>query len=228
MIQRLTFGTESFPYIFPHTESGTEGADSLSQEDAMAVSSRGIKLLFKALVPVVIAVAAYLGIGGSQPVKAQPATLTLQNTPARVYFSPRGGATDALVEELGKAKASIIVQAYSFTSAPIAQALKDASQRGVKVRVVLDKSQRGEKYTSATFLVRAGIPVWIDASHQIAHNKVMVLDDETLVTGSFNFTKSAEQSNAENLLILKDKGLAAIYTKNWETHLAHSEVFEEK
>jgi phosphatidylserine/phosphatidylglycerophosphate/cardiolipin synthase-like enzyme len=185
-----------------------------------------MKLLFKALLPVVFAVVAYLGIGGSRPVKAQSATLTLQNTPARVYFSLHGGATDALVEELGKAKASIIVQAYSFTSAPIAQALKDASKRSVKVRVVLDKSQRGERYTSATFLVRAGIPVWIDASHQIAHNKVM--DGETVVTGSFNFTKAAEQSNAENMLILKDSGLAEIYTKNWEAHLAHSEVFEEK
>ena len=194
----------------------------------MAVSSRGMRLLIKALVPVIIAVAAFIGIGGARPAKAQPATLTLLNTPARVYFSPHGGATDALVEELGKVKGTILVQAYSFTSAPIAQALKDAAQRGVKVRVVLDKSQRGERYTSATFLVRAGIPVWIDASHQIAHNKVMILDDETVVTGSFNFTKAAEQSNAENLLILKDKGLAAIYRKNWETHQAHSDVFEDK
>jgi phosphatidylserine/phosphatidylglycerophosphate/cardiolipin synthase-like enzyme len=61
-----------------------------------------------------------------------------------------------------------------------------------------------------------------------SQNKVMVLDEETVVTGSFNFTKAAEQSKAENLLILKDRGLAAIYTKNWEAHLAHSEAFEEK
>jgi len=182
----------------------------------------------KLLVPLAGILVAYLGLGSSHQARAEGSSLTLQNTPVRVYFSPHGGATDALVEELGKVKATILVQAYSFTSAPITQALKEASQRGVKVRVVLDRSQRGEKYTSATFLVRAGIPVWIDASHQIAHNKVMVLDDETLVTGSFNFTKAAEQSNAENMLILKDRGLAAIYTKNWGAHLAHSEVFEEK
>ncbi len=182
----------------------------------------------KVLVPLAGILVAYLGLGGSHQARAEGASLTLQNTPARVYFSPHGGATEALVEELGRVKATILVQAYSFTSAPIAQALKDAHLRGVKVQVVLDKSQRGERYTSATFLTRAGIPVWIDASHQIAHNKVMVLDDETVVTGSFNFTKAAEQSNAENLLILKDKGLAAIYRKNWEAHLGHSEKFEEK
>lgn len=182
----------------------------------------------KVVFPVIVVVIAYFGFGASHQAKAEGASLTLENTPARVYFSPHGGATEALVEELGRVKASILVQAYSFTSAPIAQALKDAHLRGVKVHVVLDKSQRGEKYTSATFLTRSGIPVWIDASHAIAHNKVMVLDDETVVTGSFNFTKAAEQSNAENMLILKDKALSAVYRKNWESHLGHSEKFEEK
>jgi len=128
----------------------------------------------KLIIPAAAILAAIFGLtGGGKPLRAQDASLTLQNTPARVYFSPNGGATDALVDEIGRAKESILVQAYSFTSAPIAQALKQAHLRGVKVRVVLDKSQRGERYTSATFLARAGVPVWIDAKHQIAHNKVM-------------------------------------------------------
>lgn len=113
-------------------------------------------------------------------------------------------------------------------SAPIAQALKDAHLRGVKVQVILDKSQHGEKCTSATFLARVGISVWIDASHAIAHNKVKVLDDETVVTDSFNFTKAAEQNNAENMLIMKDKALAAVCRKNWESQQAHDKKFEVK
>jgi hypothetical protein len=69
-----------------------------------------------------------------------------------VYFSPCGGCTEAVVEALGRAKSTVLVQAYSFTSAPIAKALVEAHRRGVKVEVVLDRSQRTEKYSSATFV----------------------------------------------------------------------------
>ena len=65
---------------------------------------------------------------------------------------------------------------FSFTSAPIAKALVDAHKRGVEVQVILDKSQRTEKYSSADFVQHAGIPIWIDAKHAIAHNKIMVID----------------------------------------------------
>lgn len=94
------------------------------------------------------------------------------------------------------------------------------------MEVILDKSQRTQKYSSATFLYNAGIPVKIDPQHAIAHNKVMVIDGETLITGSFNFTKAAEENNAENLLVIHDKRLAARYTKNWQEHERHSEVYE--
>jgi phosphatidylserine/phosphatidylglycerophosphate/cardiolipin synthase-like enzyme len=142
-----------------------------------------------------------------------------------VYFSPNGGCTDAIVRELDKAQSTVLVQAYSFTSAPIAKALLDAHKRGVKVQVILDKSQRGDQYSSATFFANAGIPVKIDAAHAIAHNKVMVIDGETVITGSFNFTKAAEENNAENLLVIHDKQLAEQYTKNWEEHSKHSDVY---
>jgi len=145
-----------------------------------------------------------------------------------VYFSPKGGATDAIIRELNKANTSILVQAYSFTSAPIAKALLDAHKKGVKVEVILDKSQKTDEYSSATFFFNAGIPVKIDAAHAIAHNKVMVIDGETVITGSFNFTKAAEENNAENLLIIHDKKLAERYIKNWQEHAGHSEVYVRK
>ena len=92
--------------------------------------------------------------------------------------------------------------------------------------MILDKSQRKEKYTSATFLANSGIPTFIDDAHAIAHNKIMVIDRETVVTGSFNFTKAAEEKNAENLLILKSKELAKLYMANWQRHREHSEPFQ--
>lgn len=114
---------------------------------------------------------------------------------------------------------------WLITSAPIAKALMNAHKRGVKVEVILDKSQRTQKYSSATFLLNVGIPVKIDAQHAIAHNKVMIIDGETVITGSFNFTRAAEENNAENLLIIQDKKLAERYTKNWQDHAQHSEVY---
>jgi len=108
-------------------------------------------------------------------------TLPAQSGPhdPRAFFSPNGGCTDAVVSALQEAKKTVLVQAYSFTSAPIAKALVDAKKRGVDVRVILDKSQRTERYTGATFLANEGVPVFIDADHRIAHNKVMVIDAHT-------------------------------------------------
>jgi len=142
-----------------------------------------------------------------------------------VYFSPHGGATEAIMRELNKAKNTVLVQAYSFTSYRIAKALLDAHKRGVKVEAILDKSHKTDQYSSATFLYNQGIPVKIDAQHAIAHNKVMIIDGETVITGSFNFTKAAEENNAENLLVIKDRILAERYTKNWQEHERHSEVY---
>jgi phosphatidylserine/phosphatidylglycerophosphate/cardiolipin synthase-like enzyme len=68
--------------------------------------------------------------------------------------------------------------------------------------------------------------VKIDVQHAIAHNKVMIIDGETVITGSFNFTKAAEENNAENLLVIRDKKLAERYERNWQEHERHSEVYE--
>jgi phosphatidylserine/phosphatidylglycerophosphate/cardiolipin synthase-like enzyme len=143
----------------------------------------------------------------------------------QVFFSPNGRCTEAVVANLNLAKTNVFVQAYSFTSAPIAKALIDATKRGVKVQVILDKSQRTEKYSEADFLLHEGVPTFIDAKHAIAHNKIIVIDGATVLTGSFNFTKAAESSNAENLLVIRDPELAAKYTVNWQTHLKHSESY---
>jgi phosphatidylserine/phosphatidylglycerophosphate/cardiolipin synthase-like enzyme len=155
-------------------------------------------------------------------------TPALGKVPTRVYFSPNGGATEAVTKEIGRARENILVQAYSFTSTPIAKALLDAHKRGVKVQAILDKSQRNEKYTSATFLANSGIPIYIDDAHAIAHNKVMIIDDTTVITGSFNFTKAAEERNAENLLVLRSRELAGLYAGNWRSHRQHSEAFAGK
>jgi phosphatidylserine/phosphatidylglycerophosphate/cardiolipin synthase-like enzyme len=144
----------------------------------------------------------------------------------QVYFSPRGGATEAVVNALEHATNAVLVQAYSFTSAPIAKALVEANRRGVRVQVILDKSQRTEKYSEADFLKNSEIPTLIDAQHAIAHNKIMIIDQYLVLTGSFNFTKAAEENNAENLLVINDPAMAEKYIANWHVHEQHSKAYE--
>lgn len=151
---------------------------------------------------------------------------TTQQPAWDVCFSPKGGCTDLVVRTLSQARNTVHVQAYSFTSQPIAQALVDAHRRGVAVEAILDKGQRTEDNTQAGLLIQAGVPVLIDAVHAIAHNKVMVIDGEAVITGSFNFTNSAEERNAENLLVIRDKTLAAQYEQNWQKHKTHSEFYQ--
>jgi phosphatidylserine/phosphatidylglycerophosphate/cardiolipin synthase-like enzyme len=104
----------------------------------------------------------------------------------------------------------------------------DAKKRGVRVEAILDRSQRSEKYTSATFLANNQILTYIDSQHAIAHHKVMIVDKQVVITGSFNFTKAAEERNAENLLIIASREMARYYLGNWLVHRKHSEPYRSR
>jgi len=140
-----------------------------------------------------------------------------------VHFSPNGGATENVVNWINSAQKSIYVQAYSFTSAPIAMALVAAHQRGVHVEVLLDKSDVTGRGSVLPMLRGHGIPTFIDDKHAIAHNKIMIIDGVTVLTGSFNFTNAAEHANAENSIRLTDARIAVVYQENWNAHRAHSQ-----
>lgn len=169
---------------------------------------------------VIGAAGAFYYIEANKPASG-PAPLAASSWQA--YYSPRGGCTAAIVTEIGKAKSNVLVQAYSFTSEPIAAALIAAHRRGVAVAVIVDKGQDGNEHSRADEVAAAGAHVLVDRKHAIAHNKVMVLDGETVITGSFNFTAAAEDRNAENLLIVHDRTMAAKYSDNWRRHAEHSE-----
>jgi phosphatidylserine/phosphatidylglycerophosphate/cardiolipin synthase-like enzyme len=152
---------------------------------------------------------------------------TFASARVAVYFSPNGGATEAVVRALTAAQTQVLLQAYAFTSVPIAKALVEAHKRGVKILAVLDKSNETDKYSAATFLANAGIQPLIDAEHAIAHSKVMVIDSMTIITGSFNFTKAAEEKNAENMLVIKEAPeLVQAYEENIRLHAGHAHPYQ--
>jgi phosphatidylserine/phosphatidylglycerophosphate/cardiolipin synthase-like enzyme len=143
-----------------------------------------------------------------------------------VYFSPHGGCTAAISKEISNAKTSIAVQAFSFTSPPIGEALIEAKKRGVSVLIILDKSNLHSRGSQLANVSDKQIPVRIDGKHAIAHNKVIIIDQSTTITGSFNFSTNAENSNAENLLIIHDTETAKKYQDNWNTHWEHATPFK--
>ncbi len=142
-------------------------------------------------------------------------------------FVPDGPSCEKLlVSAINRTQKTLLVQAYSFTSQPIARAVMEAHNRGIDVRVILDKSQTSERYTVATYLKNGGIPVWIDTKPAIAHNKIMIFDEDATFTGSFNFTRSAQDRNAENGIIIKgDSNIIQNFIQNWNERKRKSLVF---
>ena len=141
----------------------------------------------------------------------------------RCYFSPKGGCTKAIIAELNAARSEVLVQAFSFTYDPIVDALVAAHKRGVRVQILLDKANELETYSDLKRVLDHGIDTLVDAEHAIAHNKIIIIDQKVIVTGSFNFTQQAEASNAENVIIVHGhKELVVRYRLNFMEHKAHS------
>lgn len=130
-------------------------------------------------------------------------------------FTPPSNCLQPIINVINKATGSIYVQAYGLSHPQIIAALVNARDRGVEVRVLLDRSNLTQKYSGLNQLKEAGIETTIDMVPGIAHNKIMIIDHLITVTGSFNFTKSAATRNAENLLIIEDKAISEKYLRNW-------------
>lgn len=158
---------------------------------------------------------ATLGKGGTTPVKRVASPVVT------VFFSPKGGGMTEVVSQINKAKSIIRVQAYTFTSLPVYTALGEAKKRGVDVQVIVDREYAAQSWKAVSFLMAAGIPVFADSKHPIAHNKSMVIDNRVTITGSYNFTMQAE-NNAENILSIKHVPTAVRYMTNWQEHHAHT------
>ncbi len=151
-----------------------------------------------------------------RPLAAAPA--------ARVFFSPAGGAEQAIVAALDQARSSIDVAMYSFTSRVLARALLRARKRRVRIRVLLDGNDESE-YSKGFYLLRHGIDLRYTrgrrrrgkkVSYGLMHNKFAVIDRYLVFTGSYNWTASAEKYNCENLLRLESSGLAARYAQEFD------------
>lgn len=137
--------------------------------------------------------------------------VTQDGTLVEVLFSPDDGVSDRIVELLQGAERSIHFMAFSLTSDPIAEAMAERARAGVEVQGVVETSQAGNQGSDVTLLQQAGVEVLLDGNPGNMHHKVIVIDGEVVVTGSYNFSRSAEERNDENTLIIHSVDIARQY-----------------
>jgi phosphatidylserine/phosphatidylglycerophosphate/cardiolipin synthase-like enzyme len=136
-------------------------------------------------------------------------TSTLAKT--EVYFSLSDNPQKEIIKNINQAEAFINIAMYIFTDRKIALPLAKAQERGVKVRLYLDKDQVDYKYSQSRFLVQKGIRTRISSNNYIMHNKFAIIDNRTLLTGSYNWTFSADNRNDENLMVIDDPEVIEIF-----------------
>jgi len=137
-----------------------------------------------------------------------------------VGFSPEGSAQQLVLSILDQAHESIRLMGYSFTSPEVVKSLIAAKRRGVDVRVVVDEKGNRNKASQAAMnlLANAGIPLRTNSQYKIMHDKVIITDGQNVETGSFNFSRSAAESNSENALIVRSvPQLAQTYLNHWQS-----------
>jgi phosphatidylserine/phosphatidylglycerophosphate/cardiolipin synthase-like enzyme len=142
------------------------------------------------------------------------------------WFSPKGGAEKALIKYTDNAKKEIFWQSYNFTSQPLADALKRANARGVRVVVICDYDESRKKWSKAAELAKAGVTVYLDNKHAIAHDKTRIFDSRYVLMGSYNDSDSAENRNGESLIAFDDQDDVQACVENFKAHMLHSIYLE--
>nr|WP_320204579.1 phospholipase D family protein [Pantoea floridensis] len=137
-----------------------------------------------------------------------------------VGFSPEGSAEQLVIRTLDDARESIRLMGYSFTSPEVVKSLVAAKRRGVDVRVVVDDKGNRSKASQAAMnvVINAGIPLRTNGQYKIMHDKVIITDGQNVEVGSFNYTRSAAESNSENALVVRGvPSLAQMYLTHWQS-----------
>jgi phospholipase D len=137
------------------------------------------------------------------------------NTENAVYFSGKDDIYGLFKKIINSSENYIWIQAYYFTDIRIADFLLSAGKRGVAVTVLADKKGALSKYSVVPYLIMNKVTVYCDYKPEKAHDKVLIFDDEGVITGSYNFTVSASKYNAENALLIKDAGIVRKYKENF-------------
>ncbi len=155
--------------------------------------------------------------GARSPYNTPYPLLEVSGIAIECYFSPEDHPQREILREIAETRTRLDFLAFSFTSKPIAEAIADRMKDGVQVRGVVEARNAASKDSMDDYLRKQGADVHPDANEYNLHHKVMILDGKTVITGSYNFSKSAETKNDENVLIIHDAGMAETYTREFES-----------
>jgi len=128
-----------------------------------------------------------------------------------IYFSLYDDPEAVIINNIDAAEEFISIAMYTFTDVEIAQSILEARDRGIDIKILLDRSQVKAKYSRSRYFVQNGIEVRISSNSYIMHNKFAVIDNEIVITGSYNWTASAGERNDENLLVIDDNSIVERY-----------------
>ncbi|HZK66821.1 MAG TPA: phospholipase D-like domain-containing protein, partial [Chloroflexota bacterium] len=154
--------------------------------------------------------------GGTTP------KLTINGVTVESYFSPEDGVADKVAARLRSAQKSIDFMAFSFTEDQIGSVVRDRAKAGVKVRGVFERTGSETQFSEFGRMRSDGLEVLQDGNPYLMHHKVFVIDGRTVITGSFNFSANANNSNDENLLMVDDPAMAGPFTAEFERVLAQA------
>jgi phosphatidylserine/phosphatidylglycerophosphate/cardiolipin synthase-like enzyme len=151
-------------------------------------------------------------------------TVTVNGSLIEVYFSPEDGTLAYIQSVINSAQESIYFMAYSFTSDALADAIIERAKSGVTVAGVFDNDQYHSNLgTEFDTLNDVGIDVHLDGNPRLMHHKVIIIDQQIVITGSYNFSNNAERLNDENTLIIHNKDIAAQYLAEFRKIYAMSQ-----
>jgi phosphatidylserine/phosphatidylglycerophosphate/cardiolipin synthase-like enzyme len=154
--------------------------------------------------------------GPTSPSTANQQSTTLDGTPIQVLFAPEDKVMNYLVLLVKSAKKDIAIMAFSFTHDKLGEAVMGRAKAGVDVNVIFETSGSKTRYSELTSLYCARVPVRQDGNPGTFHHKVIVIDDEIVVTGSLNFSASADEDNDENVVVVTNRAIAALYLQEFE------------
>ncbi len=154
--------------------------------------------------------------GGDSPRNTSQRAFELGPNTVEIYFAPEDGVERQIRAEIGEADKTIEFMAFSFTSKPIAETMADRMKWGVKVRGLMETRGSDTRYSRDDFLKGRGATIYLDNNPKSMHHKVIVVDGKTVITGSYNFSKSAETRNDENVLIVHSPAIAAKFVEEFE------------
>ena len=154
--------------------------------------------------------------GPKSPADTPSPQVTVHGTPLESYFAPEDHVEGRIVAVLRQARKSIRFLAFSFTSQDLGQALIERARAGVAVSGVVEKRGSEEEYAQLAPMRQAGLDVLTDGNPYVMHHKVFIVDEEIVITGSYNSTKSADRDNDENILIIHNPDIARQYLGEFE------------